>query len=135
MKRTISDQKSIDPNKITNSLMEDIEAIPTKKINTGKEDSIKTYCRIKPIDNNFYPFKTSDNDKKVLIYTVEEANFKQNSNSFSFSRIFDHTVNQVEVFQFTCIPLIDDLLENKKSGLLFAYGLTNAGKTHTIIGK
>ena len=34
----------------------------------------------------------------------------------------------------TCVPLIKDFLTNKKSGLIFTYGLTNSGKTYTIVG-
>lgn len=57
-----------------------------------------------------------------------------NSTSFNFSKIFDCQASQIDIFSTTCLPLLDDLIKNKKSGLIFAYGLTNAGKTHTIIG-
>jgi hypothetical protein len=57
-----------------------------------------------------------------------------NFNSFNFSKIFDAQATQMEVFTSTCLPLIEDLIKTKKTGLIFAYGLTNAGKTHTIIG-
>jgi Tfp pilus assembly pilus retraction ATPase PilT len=38
------------------------------------------------------------------------------------------------LFENICSPLINDLIENKKSGLIFAYGITNSGKTFTITG-
>lgn len=41
---------------------------------------------------------------------------------------------QSEFFAHTAVPLIKDLL-NGENGLLFAYGVTNSGKTHTIQGK
>ena len=34
----------------------------------------------------------------------------------------------------TCKPLIDDLIQNNKSGLILTYGMTNAGKTFTVLG-
>jgi hypothetical protein len=69
---------------------------------------------------------------------IDELNTKilssLNCTSFNFSKIFDCQTSQIDIFSTTCLPLLDDLIKNKKSGLIFAYGLTNAGKTHTIIG-
>jgi len=81
----------------------------------------------------------SSEDEKILkIHSEELIPTKNNtvpiSTSFNFSKIFDTSSRQIEVFETTCLPLIDDLIKNKKSGLIFSYGLTNAGKTHTIIG-
>ena len=55
-------------------------------------------------------------------------------NSYKFSKVFDENSTQEEVFEFTCKPLLDDLIFNQKSGLVFTYGMTNAGKTYTVIG-
>lgn len=43
--------------------------------------------------------------------------------------------HQESVFDETAKPLVDDLLQGSgKNGLVMAYGATNAGKTHTIMG-
>ena len=39
----------------------------------------------------------------------------------------------MEVFQRVGLPLVEDLLEGK-NGLLFTYGVTGSGKTHTMQG-
>jgi len=53
---------------------------------------------------------------------------------FFFSEVFEPETTQEEVSRQTCVPLIEDLFNHQKSSLLFTYGVTNAGKTHTIIG-
>ena len=55
-------------------------------------------------------------------------------NSYKFSKVFGEDSTQEEVFELTCKPLIDDLIINQRSGLVFTYGMTNAGKTFTVIG-
>ena len=41
---------------------------------------------------------------------------------------------QKQVFDAVAKPLVRDLL-NGKNGLLFAYGITGSGKTHTMMGE
>lgn len=77
-------------------------------------------------------YKIEDEDKKFLI--ASKDNFT-NSTKYNFEKIFDEESKQEELFKHICMPLIDELFKNKKSCLLFAYGMTNSGKTHTIIGK
>lgn len=49
-------------------------------------------------------------------------------------QIFGSEVGQAEVFDGTVRSPVQDFLQGKNS-LLFSYGVTNAGKTHTIQGK
>lgn len=51
-----------------------------------------------------------------------------------FSQIFGPEVGQADVFDGTVRSQVMDFLLGKNS-LLFSYGVTNAGKTHTIQGK
>jgi kinesin family protein 20 len=53
--------------------------------------------------------------------------------SYTFSKIFNEASTQEEVFETVCKNMVDDLLMGK-SGLLFTYGMTNAGKTFTVVG-
>ena len=86
MKRKISESKSFNIYNFSNSssnnsnntlvqYQEDLDNVTTgsKKLNQGKEEAIKTFCRIKPIENNPYTFKISETDNKVLIYNSEES--------------------------------------------------------------
>ncbi|POM78028.1 Kinesin-like protein [Phytophthora palmivora] len=53
--------------------------------------------------------------------------------SFQFSRIFRPETQQTELFEATTRPVLDAAFDGK-SGLVFAYGVTNSGKTYTISG-
>lgn len=55
---------------------------------------------------------------------------------FNFAKIFDENASQEDVFGAVCLPALQEIFsEKKKSALVFAYGVTNSGKTHTVIGK
>lgn len=55
------------------------------------------------------------------------------SSIYKFSHVFMPETQQAEFFTKTTLPLVRDLLEGQ-NGLLFAYGVTNSGKTYTIQG-
>lgn len=56
-----------------------------------------------------------------------------NSNTFSFDRIFGVDTGQEEVFDIVAKPVIDQVMDGF-NGTLFAYGQTSSGKTHTMEG-
>lgn len=118
-----------------------IENLSQKKIpKNSKLEAIKTFCRIRPIKGINQLFSISNEDDRILSINsanVEKLNVGDNLkliNSYKFSKVFGENSSQEEVFEYTCKPLIDDLIINKKSGLVFTYGMTNAGKTFTVIG-
>ena len=108
--------------------------------NSSKQEAIKTFCRIRPIKGTNELFSLSQNDDRILNINstnLEKLNVGNNLkliNSYKFSKVFGENSTQEEIFEVTCKPLIDDLIQNNKSGLIFAYGMTNAGKTYTMIG-
>lgn len=53
---------------------------------------------------------------------------------FTFTKIFDEKSSQVDIFVGTSRKLISNIFDQRKSGLLFAYGITNSGKSYTICG-
>jgi kinesin family member 20 len=55
------------------------------------------------------------------------------SSVFTFSHVFPPNTDQSTFFLRTTLPLIKDVLEGQ-NGLLFAYGVTNSGKTYTMQG-
>ncbi|GJE85894.1 kinesin-domain-containing protein [Phanerochaete sordida] len=55
------------------------------------------------------------------------------SSTYTFSHIFPPATNQSDFFAKTTLPLVKDVLEGQ-SGLIFAYGVTNSGKTYTVQG-
>ena len=75
-------------------------------------------------------FKISENEPNLLILNEEG----KSERSYTFTQVFGPLTQQREIFDTICSPLLKDLFENKKSGLIFAYGITNSGKTFTITG-
>jgi hypothetical protein len=55
------------------------------------------------------------------------------SSIYRFSHVFLPETQQAEFFAKTTLPLVRDLLDGQ-NGLLFAYGVTNSGKTYTVQG-
>ena len=118
-----------------------IDEISTpKKKAKSKLEAIKTFCRIRPTKSPNELFSISKSDDRILNINstnLEKLNVGNNLkliNSYKFSKVFDQNSTQEEVFEYTCKPLLDDLVLNQKSGLVFTYGMTNAGKTYTVIG-
>ncbi len=126
----------------SNKTMELKENFSPKKNNQkpSKSEVIKTFCRIRPINGTNELFSISPKDERILninSVNLEKLNVGNNLkliNSYTFSKVFGENSSQEEVFEYTCQPLIDDLIINHKSGLVFTYGMTNAGKTFTVIG-
>ncbi|KIJ21477.1 hypothetical protein PAXINDRAFT_123270 [Paxillus involutus ATCC 200175] len=55
------------------------------------------------------------------------------SSIYKFSHVFLPATQQADFFAKTTLPLVRGLLDGQ-NGLLFAYGVTNSGKTYTIQG-
>jgi hypothetical protein len=55
------------------------------------------------------------------------------SSIYTFTHVFPPTTQQPEFFAKTTLPLVRGLLDGE-DGLLFAYGVTNSGKTYTMQG-
>lgn len=53
---------------------------------------------------------------------------------FGFTKVFGSAAGQSETYESTMRPLVDDVFA-AQNALLFAYGMTNAGKTYTVLGE
>lgn len=60
--------------------------------------------------------------------------FHLQATQYTFTGVFNETVSQRTIFHNVTLPLVEDLLHGKNS-LLFAYGVTGSGKTHTMNGE
>jgi hypothetical protein len=52
---------------------------------------------------------------------------------YRFTKIFTEKVSQQDFFNKTTLPLLKDVLGGENA-LIFAYGVTNSGKTYSIMG-
>lgn len=99
------------------------------------EDSapIKVFCRIRPVIDQLSDIYDITSSHSLKLKPPE--NSAGNSiEQFEFTEILGPKTSQEQVANTICYPLLDDLMSKSKCGLLFSYGITNAGKTHTIMG-
>jgi hypothetical protein len=57
----------------------------------------------------------------------------QKGDKYFFDKIFDRETTQEQIYQNIGKPLVDSFF-NGTSTLLFSYGVTNSGKSWTILG-
>ncbi|KAK4511889.1 uncharacterized protein ATC70_003888 [Mucor velutinosus] len=107
-----------------------------------EKEPIKSYLRIRPHSATFQldsivPYLHIVDDLEISMTPPEESNAYRTRNTaperYKFSKIFTDTVSQQEFFNKTTLPLIHDVLHGENA-LIFAYGVTNSGKTFSIMG-
>ncbi|XP_028922409.1 kinesin-like protein KIF23 isoform X4 [Ornithorhynchus anatinus] len=111
---------------------------PKKGSNTSLKDPVGVYCRVRPLS-----FQDQEccieviNETTVQLHTPEGYRINRNGDfketQYSFKQVFGTLVTQKELFDVVACPLVDDLIHGK-NGLLFTYGVTGSGKTHTMTG-
>jgi hypothetical protein len=72
-------------------------------------------------------------EQSVVIKPPKELNKSVEESNFTFSRVFDADTSQATLFQSTGLPMVEHFLAGS-SGLLFAYGNTNAGMLGLVVG-
>ena len=78
----------------------------------------------------------SDDSTVDLRVPKESQTFKNGGDvaaTFSFTKVFGPDSTQQAVFDFTAMPLVNKLFKGEPA-LIFAYGITNSGKTFTMQG-
>ncbi|KAI7819437.1 kinesin motor domain-containing protein, partial [Gamsiella multidivaricata] len=57
------------------------------------------------------------------------------SSKHKFTKVFGQATAQSDIFEETCLPLLAPVMRQENyNALLFAYGVSNSGKTHTVLG-
>ncbi|KAG6603070.1 kinesin-like protein [Phytophthora cinnamomi] len=102
-----------------------------------KTNKVQIVIRLRPLEADAEPecFRVLS-DVSLLAQppkTSQSYRSTGTATSFVFSRIFRPETQQTELFEATTRPVLDAALRGK-SGLVFAYGVTNSGKTYTISG-
>uniref|UniRef100_A0A8C8E5E0 Kinesin-like protein n=1 Tax=Otus sunia TaxID=257818 RepID=A0A8C8E5E0_9STRI len=109
-----------------------------KPSNPSLKDPVGVYCRVRPL---------SRPDQECCIEVINETtvqihppegyrifrNGEYRETQYSFKEVFGTLVVQKELFDVVAKPLVEDLIHGK-NGLLFTYGVTGSGKTHTMTG-
>uniref|UniRef100_A0A8C3WQJ8 Kinesin-like protein n=1 Tax=Catagonus wagneri TaxID=51154 RepID=A0A8C3WQJ8_9CETA len=112
---------------------------PVKKgAQTTLKDPVGVYCRVRPLS---LPDQECCieviNNTTVQLHTPEGYRLNRNGDyketQYSFKQVFGTHTTQKELFDVVANSLVDDLIHGK-NGLLFTYGVTGSGKTHTMTG-
>lgn len=107
-----------------------------EKSKTG--DAVRVYLRVRPVLEEGKEMECISvlNDTTVEAIPPESSMTQRNGEGITnhtFTRVFAPNTSQREVYTITTQPLVRRAFEGF-NGLLFAYGITNSGKTYTITG-
>ncbi|XP_064578016.1 kinesin-like protein KIF23 isoform X3 [Zonotrichia leucophrys gambelii] len=111
---------------------------PRKATNPTQKDPVGVYCRVRPLSRAEQECCIEViNGTTVQIHPPEGyrvfRNGEYRETQYSFKEVFGTLVAQKELFDVVAKPLVEDLIRGK-NGLLFTYGVTGSGKTHTMTG-
>ncbi|KAK2894704.1 hypothetical protein Q8A67_011933 [Cirrhinus molitorella] len=111
---------------------------PPKKPSNTQKDPVGVYCRVRPLgaDDEECCIEVISNTTIQLhapdgLKANRNGEFKETQ--YSFKKVFGIKTTQRELFEDVAKPLVEDLI-HCKNGLLFTYGVTGSGKTHTMTG-
>ncbi|EHB06150.1 Kinesin-like protein KIF20A [Heterocephalus glaber] len=131
-----------DSSVISNSL-EDKQQVPCE----NNIEKVKVYLRVRPLLPS--ELERHEDQGCVCIENMEtlvlqapkdsfalksnERGIGQATHKFTFSQIFGPEVGQAPFFNLTMKEMVKDVLKGQ-NWLIYTYGVTNSGKTHTIQG-
>ncbi|CAE6996136.1 hypothetical protein CFE70_000245 [Pyrenophora teres f. teres 0-1] len=95
-------------------------------------NTIKVVARFRPQNK----IEIASGGEPIVEFNSEDTctiQSKEAAGAFTFDRVFDMASRQVDVFDYSIRPTVDDIL-NGYNGTVFAYGQTGAGKSYTMMG-
>ncbi|KAF9166695.1 hypothetical protein DFQ26_007152 [Actinomortierella ambigua] len=104
-------------------------------------EPIKTYLRLRPLlgdqlsANHGYINILNDTDIVMQPPANETRLRSKEPSNYKFTKVFGQTTTQDTVFEQVGLPLLTPVLrQDHYNTLLFAYGVSNSGKTFTVLG-
>ncbi|KAG5850257.1 hypothetical protein ANANG_G00080310 [Anguilla anguilla] len=129
------------------STISSIVSAQSETASNSGQHQLKVYLRVRPFSKE--EMSSNEDQRCVVLESAQtvllqaprgsatlkssEKGIGQAVHKFSFSQIFGPKVDQANFFEGTIKSQVHDYLEGKNA-LIFTYGVTNAGKTHTIQG-
>ncbi|XP_062863309.1 kinesin family member 3Cb [Trichomycterus rosablanca] len=102
-----------------------------------KAEAVKVVVRCRPVNKKEEAMSQErivDVDVKLGQVTVRNPKATASLNkTFTFDAVYDMFSKQNDLYDYTCKPLIDSVLQGF-NGTIFAYGQTGTGKTYTMQG-
>ena len=106
----------------------------------AREESLQVFCRLRPLARGEQGGVVDVMDPHTIRSAPPAAtqrhashHVRREARDYTFARVFDAAATQNEVYERTTAPLVDGLFGGR-SALLFTYGVTNAGKSYTMMG-
>eukprot|EP00092_Neocalanus_flemingeri_P041223 GFUD01044883.1.p1 GENE.GFUD01044883.1~~GFUD01044883.1.p1 ORF type:complete len:890 (-),score=276.71 GFUD01044883.1:140-2809(-) len=111
---------------------------PTPRRQVSREDKVRdpveVFCRVRPGEGETSCLNVLTDTTVQLVPPASNRAYNTGKETqCSFKHVFDEESTQGGVFDRVGMPLVTDLLQGK-NGLLFTYGVTGSGKTHTMQG-
>lgn len=100
-------------------------------------ERISVFCRIRPAQDKSsdIPYKIVNEESTLeLTQNMEVLSKLGAGRYYKFTQIFDMLSSQEKLFESICLPMLQELFKNGLNALIFTYGVTNAGKTYTMVG-
>lgn len=102
-------------------------------------DPVEVFCRLRPLLTSDAGDRCLEQISETTVKLTAPVGSQGSRNHavsmfYTFNSIFDEQSTQKSVFDKLALPMVHDLILGK-NGLLFAYGVTCSGKTHTMIGE
>eukprot|EP01065_Artemidia_motanka_P025916 TRINITY_DN30855_c0_g1_i1.p1 TRINITY_DN30855_c0_g1~~TRINITY_DN30855_c0_g1_i1.p1 ORF type:complete len:844 (+),score=287.70 TRINITY_DN30855_c0_g1_i1:95-2626(+) len=99
----------------------------------GVRACIKVYVRVRPPhageDESCVSWTSGEDGAPDTIRIQQRLSFE--SQEYPFDKVLGTDCGQLQVFDTTCVPLLEDVLKGHLCTLM-AYGQTGTGKTHTL---
>ena len=93
------------------------------------------FCRFRPTKNTAdYANYQIMSDKKTIVVCNHNDKNANNKQKYTFSHIFNHESTQQQIYDGIGKQVVEGIYSRGRSSLVFTYGVTNAGKTYTLIG-
>jgi hypothetical protein len=130
----------------TDGLTDTTGTFPVKKLSevfdglvaTKVEECMKVYLRVRPSSAKLGSDTIEVESDTSIVTSAPESSkraqyTKMERRHYAFTRVFGPDSTQDDIFIHTVRPLFERFVGGE-SAVLFAYGMTNAGKTYTIQG-
>ena len=110
---------------------------PSQESLNDDSEKVAVYCRIRPIadEEEESCARVLEGDNVVVLTPPESSRAAKTGKEshYTFTRAFGEDAGQRDIFESVGFPLVKDLVTARNS-LLFMYGVTGSGKTHTMQG-
>jgi hypothetical protein len=105
---------------------------------TTSVEPIQVFLRLRPLPaGEEAAIEVRSDGRSVRATAPEPLNQKKEyrePRDYSFTRVMDETTTQEAMYGAAAQDIVHKFRNEGKSGLIFTYGVTNAGKSHTVLG-